>query len=362
MSIPNVSTLYYRINRGSEGGSEFSRIITQLLIEDSIENSYDLKTFSDASGDYKGVDLIQKKNSIKKGIQCKFYPSPFSPNHKTEIKKAIKKALIDFDDMDEWILITPEDGLKSDMKWLDELIVEFDITICHWGHSRIVNLMLKYPSISEKYYPEFSIKPTVKNNSNAPLEEDIKYFNIFLNPDVDPALIFLKAQPTLADCKAIFSQNYYKEFSDFYYIDYRELADSFIGKMNSLNKDRFDIKSSTYNEILNGKHNLPGGMGWLVNDYSALNPNSVFYVVSFKSMNAEHGISFSVWCFINNRWVFFPKPWRAISIINGMNNDKDLNRLIKYLKFFGIGKKLQKQYKNGALLGANHIIRKLIKN
>jgi len=56
MPIPNVSTLYQRLKKGSEGGREFARIMDLLLLADSKENNYPFTTFDDEMGDAFGVD------------------------------------------------------------------------------------------------------------------------------------------------------------------------------------------------------------------------------------------------------------------------------------------------------------------
>ena len=113
MSLPNLPPLTQHIAAGSEGGGQFSRLLNLLL-----EHAYGTKltVFSDQSGDYKGVDSILESTI---GIQYKFYPTPLSSNHKTEIKKSLKNATENFPGMTEWILITPEDLKKADITWFE---------------------------------------------------------------------------------------------------------------------------------------------------------------------------------------------------------------------------------------------------
>lgn len=56
MPIPNLSTLFQRINKGSEGGSEFARIMNYLLTAEYRELNYQFIVSSDASGDFMHVD------------------------------------------------------------------------------------------------------------------------------------------------------------------------------------------------------------------------------------------------------------------------------------------------------------------
>ncbi len=187
MSLPNVSSLYQRIAKGSEGGYEFARIINQLLIADSKERNYIAETYSDASGDYKGVDCILKHplrystNYGYSGVQYKFYPSPLSAKHRLDIKESLKKAIKCFPQMGYWIIVTPEDFQKSDMEWFDELRKEHEfklnffeqakrikidqneiqappfLKIYHYGHSMLMSLFIQHPDIAKFYYPEFYI-------------------------------------------------------------------------------------------------------------------------------------------------------------------------------------------------------------
>lgn len=360
MPIPNVSSLYQRIQKGSEGAQEFARIIAHLLISDSNREGYQFLTYSDAAGDYKGVDGIISKGLTKIGVQYKFFPAPFSSDHKAKIKASLKKAIADFWDMEEWVLIIPEDPNRHDLAWLESISTELNMQVTLWGHTRIINLMLKDKEIRDEYYPELNQK-SVRYLSNEPTEEDINsYFGKFLDPDADLSILFLKAQPTIGDCKSIFTKEYYKEISDVYYLQYRELFDVPDNMNNLKSRQEFEIKSSTYSDIVNRKHLLPGGMHMMLEKYNSLNPGTKFYRVVFKEKGAELGISFNVWCFLNSRWVFFPKPFRVVESIESMRKDKYLNRMVRILRFFGMHKTLQKEYKSKSILATNHIIYKLL--
>ncbi|TSJ41869.1 hypothetical protein [Fluviicola chungangensis] len=85
MPIPNVSTLYERIHKGSEGGQEFSRILNLLLIAESGLQKFRFVNFFDASGDYKGVDAIIIQGEEEIGVQYKFFPILLSSEHKRSI-------------------------------------------------------------------------------------------------------------------------------------------------------------------------------------------------------------------------------------------------------------------------------------
>jgi hypothetical protein len=357
MSIPNVSSLYTRIHKGAEGGLEFARIFNQLMISESSKEEFNFISYSDAAGDYKGVDGIMHKGIVKTGFQYKFIPSAFKNEHKSQIKSSIENAIKQFQEMDRWILVIPEDANKFDLTWLEKISDELQIQTEIWGHSRIINLMLKHKHIGEKYYPELNYNSIKVGNE--PTLEDMNFFNKFLEIDADIAILMLKAQPTVADCKAIFSDKYYREVSDMYYLQYRNLFDDAADPYLIKSKKVIEINSSTFENIINKQHNLPGGMHMMQEKYKALNSNTKFYRVVFKDEGAEYGISFAVWCFLNGRWVFFPKPFRIVESIEAMRNDKDLNFMIKIFKWLGFRKILQKEYKNSYLLAVNHIVYRL---
>ena len=183
MPIPNVSTLYQRINRGSEGGNEFARIMNLLLASEMECINHRFNSFSDANGDYKGLDAFSKSKSPRKigtqitGYQYKFYPQNLTSHQKTNIKESVRKAFEENENLISWILITPEDFLKSQISWFEEFkkglefnftlddMVDFKIkhgdfpmrdyfTIEHWGHTKIIDLMMRHPHIGQSYYPE----------------------------------------------------------------------------------------------------------------------------------------------------------------------------------------------------------------
>jgi hypothetical protein len=169
MSIPNVSSLYQRINKGSEGGSEFARLMNYLLTAEAKEEGWKIEPYSDASGDFRGLDAyaeIDKK--IFEGYQFKFFPSPLSASHKSKIIEAIKTAMgKSTEEMKMLHIVTPEDFMKEDKEWFEQVKKEHEkkkkifgdlygeVTgIGHWGHTRIVELMLRHPHISKRYFPE----------------------------------------------------------------------------------------------------------------------------------------------------------------------------------------------------------------
>jgi hypothetical protein len=162
--------------KGTEGGKEFARIVDLLLFHDARRNGRNLNLFSDASGDFIGLDsfagdVFRRGRSI--GYQYKFYPSPLSQDHRTAIKESIlkytkarnRKTKI----LKKWILVTPDDFTEStqktdggDFSWFvglkDELNLNFEIE--HWGHRQLQALFIETRSLCLFYYPDLVINGT----------------------------------------------------------------------------------------------------------------------------------------------------------------------------------------------------------
>lgn len=96
MPIVNVSTLYQRIAKGSEGGNEFARFIKLLLNADCAARGEQLTAGSDASGDFRKLDafILNEEPGLEllTGHQFKFYPAKLSPQQKQEIIKGLEAA------------------------------------------------------------------------------------------------------------------------------------------------------------------------------------------------------------------------------------------------------------------------------
>jgi len=168
MPIPNIPSLYKLIATGAEGGHEFARIMNLLFTAYGNERNYETIICSDASGDYKGVDSILRRQIdedrvLNIGIQYKFFPSSLSGAHKQQIKSSLLKAIQKFPEMKVWRLITPQDFLKKDREWFAVLQKEYEgevipglggkkFIIEHWGQTHITGLMLQYPEIGRLYY------------------------------------------------------------------------------------------------------------------------------------------------------------------------------------------------------------------
>ncbi len=198
----------------------------------------------------------------------------------------------------------------------------------------------------DEFIKEFPSRPypviQKSKAKNAPTQQDFNnYFGRFLEEDVDLNNLLLKAQPNLSDCKTVFKNNIYKDIYQLYSIIYKGLIGSNTDQSNIETKETFIVKSSTYGDLEKRQHELPGGMD-KVFDLRVLKPGMTYYSVSFIELHEEFGVSFKVWCFINGRWVWFPKMWRIIDRIIALKNNKGMAKLINVLKRLGIQSDLKK--------------------
>lgn len=168
---------------------------------------------------------------------------------------------------------------------------------------------------------------------------DYSFFNKLLMPDIDYRGLLLQSQPTLSDCKLLFGSDYYKIVYDYYSFDYRNMLE-IQESINDLSEyNTFDVYSATYNDLKDNKHQMPGGMR-ILTEYNAIKKNVRFYSISFRRKDTKGGTTFTAWAYINNRWVLFAKPWKIIEFIAHAKYNKNLNSLIKFLKFFKVLRKL----------------------
>ncbi|ASO06042.1 hypothetical protein [Arenibacter algicola] len=335
MSIPNIPSLSKIIHHGSEGGQEFARVMNQLLFEDSQLYDYHFQSYSDSAGDFKGVDAIIERGLKKIGLQYKFFEGD-PKKGKAGIKKSLINAIDSFPDMDEWVLVTPDNFTTHGMTWLNELSLKFDVRVKHWGHSEILNFMLKFPQIGKKYYSNEVFRSQNAYLDREPTKAEINaFFSQFNNPEVDQKMMFFQAQPNLNDFRKIFSNNIYREVSDLYYLLYSETFNSDIMATSKKLGGAIKVGVSSVDDIEKGVDQLPGGMSMAFKEFDCFQKN-----VSFYSVNVG-GVSFSVWCFVNGRWVFISKPWRIINTIYGLRNNSGINRIIKWLRWLGYGKFLR---------------------
>ncbi|WP_350292677.1 hypothetical protein [uncultured Croceitalea sp.] len=335
MSIPNIPSLSKIIHHGSEGGQEFARAMNQLLFEDSQLYDYHFQSYSDSAGDFKGVDAIMERGLKKIGLQYRFFEGN-PKKEKINIKKSLIKAVESFSDMDEWILVTPDNFTRHGMSWLEEVSLKIDMKVKHWGHSEILSFMLKYPQIGKKYYSAEVFRSHNAYLDREPTKAEINaFFNQFNDPEIDQQMIFFHAQPNLHDFRKIFSNDIYREVSDFYNLLHGETFNSNGIATPKKISGAIKVCVSSVDDIEKEVDQLPGGMSMAFKEFDCFQKN-----VSFYSVNVG-GVSFSVWCFVNGRWVFVSKPWRIINAIYSLRNNRGINRLIKWLRWLGYGKFLR---------------------
>ena len=165
-------------------------------------------------------------------------------------------------------------------------------------------------------------------------DKDFDYFRQFLNPEINHYNLLIKAQPNLADCKAVFSDKVFSDIYALYSILYRS---SFLNNENW--EDIYTKEEINYrkNEIHN--KNATTQKEILIQKY--FKPNQALYSIEFKHHKDKYGIVFTGWLKINGRWVFFPKPLRAIRTIEEVKNTKVLKKIFRMFRIFGLKKELK---------------------
>lgn len=164
--LPKVRTLSQILPKGTEGGKEFARIVDLLLINEARLRGNNVTVFDDAAGDYQSLDSLSRvvSTGVKTGYQYKFYPSPLKAQHRSSIRKALadasekssKSGII------RWVIVTPDDFTNSakrktggDISWFEQLSGEFpNLQIEHYGHTKLQELFIHFPSLALYYYPE----------------------------------------------------------------------------------------------------------------------------------------------------------------------------------------------------------------
>jgi hypothetical protein len=160
-------SLYNLLGPGAMSGLLFADLMDQMLILESATAHFKLTTPSDRAGDFAAVDAIAEVTeghdldgiTGQIGFQYKFCPSetqPLSKSHKSNIQDSLKSVATAAHRPNCWILVTPEDFDKYQLKWLLDLKDKFqcDFEIRHWGQKRISALITKYPQCAVHLYPE----------------------------------------------------------------------------------------------------------------------------------------------------------------------------------------------------------------
>lgn len=129
-----------------------------------------------------------------------------------------------------------------------------------------------------------------------------KYFSVFLNKQGEELVnIFSIHQPTLADCKVMFKDEFYKEiYKNFnnLFLELPEQSDILTSRL----KNKTICKATKFNS--SDTSGCPGIVKRMSNTFT---PNIECYRLEFlESKNSEFGSSFYFVSFINNRWVYFP--------------------------------------------------------
>lgn len=160
------------------------------------------------------------------------------------------------------------------------------------------------------------------SKGNHPEEDDFNlYFGKFLDDHVDIGALLLKAQPTLNDCKTIFTEEYYYDVFLYYAQFYRSRLleanndDTSLARLNEAHS--FEYKKVSKNDLIGNRKN----------PHLMFRDNATLFTIRFLGINKEPGISFHFWCFINGRWVLFAKPAWAYREILSLRE----NREIKYI-------------------------------
>lgn len=184
------------------------------------------------------------------------------------------------------------------------------------------------------------------------------YFRDYLNPDVNHYNLMIKAQPNLADCKAIFNDEIYEDIFSIYSILYRDVLFKNESWEHIYTKEVIEYDSFRFTgKFIENKSLAPGG---ITRDelMKFIKPNTTLYSIRFKQKDEKYGVVFHSWAYINGRWVFFPKPWRFLESIIEIKDSKFVNRIYRWLKRFGLGNDLKKEGPELEIL-ITHLINKL---
>lgn len=173
LAVPSLSNM---LPPGTEGGKEFGRIVDLLLFYDAKQQGSKFSAFNDAAGDYAGLDSFgSQRLEGTTGYQYKFFPSPLSSKHRSEIEQSLRWAIDrkDRSGLKHWILVTPDDLLESgrkrgggDVSWFEGLQTKYpDVEIEHYGHTKLQGLFLQAPYLCLYYYPSLLPGGAIRRNS-----------------------------------------------------------------------------------------------------------------------------------------------------------------------------------------------------
>jgi hypothetical protein len=166
--LPAVKPLSEILPSGTEGGKEFARIVHLLLFHEARRNGRKVSLYSDAAGDYGGLDsFVGDRFHVEgtTGYQYKFYTSPLSSEHRSKITESLQIASRNAKKhkLRKWVLITPNDFIEpptrsdgGDVTWFENLRTDLKLNfeLEHWGHTHLTGLFLDTPALCLYYYPE----------------------------------------------------------------------------------------------------------------------------------------------------------------------------------------------------------------
>ena len=132
-----------------------------------------------------------------------------------------------------------------------------------------------------------------------------EHFQMFLNASGDDlARVFIAHMPTDEDCKAIFTQNYYKIASKNYSTGNQNIGVQLEGIENNFKTHRFiSLDEFNSNDVISNKCYVCPGKVKKIAKY--LKPNVKCYDVTFLEKETdENGIRFTFFTEVNGKWVF----------------------------------------------------------
>ena len=133
----------------------------------------------------------------------------------------------------------------------------------------------------------------------------------FLKPGVDQAKMTQALKPTKEDYQAVFIESMAAKAEEGYQPLWNS-AEAVIKPKEGQTEKK--VYSATVEDLKNGTgeaDQFPGGYQKVV---SSLKPGLTFYAFKFVKPGEELGMSFDGLVYVNNHWVIFPKPWRALGL------------------------------------------------
>lgn len=187
----------------------------------------------------------------------------------------------------------------EDSSSLDELFEEFSEKysiqkkIARWNKSK--DLFLKFIQINSK-------------GINIIQPQPFEFFNQFVKENANINHILLNCHPSLLDCKKIFSEKFASQYFEKYCHAFSNLDKTQIEPFYPSRK-YFKVTKTDTIELLRGINKIAGGLVTLA-EKGVFKYDIDFYKVDFlKNENDESGISMKVFCYINDHWIFIPKPY-----------------------------------------------------